>query len=534
MIDFKKRLASRSVEKKLNPIDIYEDLDRRSEVGDLREEQKEILLKWWSSKRNSKDLIVKLHTGKGKTLIGLLILQSKLNAKEGPCLYICPTKALVQQTCKDADKFGIPCVKVESDGSLPDEFINSEKILVTHIQKVFNGKSRFGIKGKFERVNTIVFDDSHACVDILNDSFKIKVDKGHGIYKSLFALFSNALREQGEGSFLEIQSGESDTFLPVPYWSWIDNRTRVAETILKYSTEDNAVKFTWPLIKDNIDNCQCFFSGKGLEISTYINPINQFGSFVKAESRIFMSATTQNDSFFVKGLGLDSSAIESPLTCENERWSGEKMILIPSLMHELIDRNSIISKVAKPSLTRNVGVVCITPSLKRSKSYETQGAVVTDSNTVFGEVDKLKNGEYSRAIVLVNKYDGIDLPDNACRILVIDSMPYASSLTELYEEECRSNSDLISIRNAQKIEQGLGRSVRGEKDYSVILVISNDLVKFLKSQESRKYFSEQTKKQIDIGLEIAEISREERNPDDAPIDSVLSLINITPAVKQAR
>jgi hypothetical protein len=58
--------------------------------------------------------------------------------------------------------------------------------------------------------------------------------------------------------------------------------------------------FTWDLIKDSIDNCQCFFSGKELEISTYFSPVNQFSTFSKAEQRILMSATTQNDSFFLK------------------------------------------------------------------------------------------------------------------------------------------------------------------------------------------------------------------------------------------
>ena len=83
-------------------------------------------------------------------------------------------------------------------------------------------------------------------------------------------------------------------------------------------------------------------------------------------------------------------------------------------------------------------------------------------------------------------------------ILIIDSMPYANSLTERYEEQCRSNSDPINIKAAQKIEQGLGRSVRGEKDYSAILIIGHDLVKFIKSDNSNKFFSEQTRKQVEI------------------------------------
>ncbi len=105
-------------------------------------------------------------------------------------------------------------------------------------------------------------------------------------------------------------------------------------------------------------------------------------------------------------------------------------------------------------------------------------------------------------------------------------MPYSSSLTERYEEECRSNSDLINIKTAQKIEQGLGRSVRGERDYSVILIIGNDLVKFIKSVDSNKFFSEQTRKQIDIGLEVSNMAKEEEVNEGKDYTKVLDdLIN---------
>ncbi|PSN16706.1 DEAD/DEAH box helicase [filamentous cyanobacterium CCT1] len=525
MIDFKKRLGLKSIEKKTNPIEIYDSLDRKSETGELREVQKEILNKWWESRKEDKDLIIKLHTGKGKTLIGLLILQSRLNEGKGPCLYICPNIYLVQQTCQEAEKFGIPYSVVGEDNVLPDSFQNSENILVTHVQKVFNGRSKFGFGGKHEKVESIVIDDSHACIDSISESFKIKAKQDNDLYKKLFRLFEDDLREQGEGSFLEIESGEYNTLLPVPYWSWQDKKSEVLKILLKH-LEDLSVKFAWPAIKDNIENCQCFFSGKEVEISTFLNPINSFGTFTQASHRVLMSATTQNDSFFIKGLGLNSKAVKSPLVSEKEKWSGEKMILIPSLIHENLDRNLIINKFAKPHEDFKPGIVVITPSGKKTNFYKELGSVIADRHNIFLEVSKLKTGNTQKTVVFANKYDGIDLPDDACRILILDSCPFAESLTERYEESCRSTSEIINTKTAQKIEQGLGRSVRGEKDYSVILLVGNDLVKFIKSSSSSKYFSSQTKKQIDIGFEIIQLSREEDEQyRDEPFKIIKDLIN---------
>lgn len=508
MVDFKKRLGVQSIQKKVNPIEIYESLDRRSETGPLRPVQERILTEWWNDRRKEKDIILKLHTGQGKTIIGLLILQSRLNEGRGPCLYVCPNIYLVKQVCQQAERFGIPYTNIGKDKSLPDDFLNSKCILVTHVQKIFNGLSKFGFGGKFIAVDSLILDDSHACIDAISEAFKIKIKRDHTLYDELIRLFKGDLIEQGEGSFLEIESGEYNTLLPVPYWSWQDKKTE-ALRILKEYVDDDKVKFTWPLIKDAIENCQCLISGESLEISTFLNPVYDFGTFTKANHRILMSATTQNDSFFIKGLGLSSGSVKNPLTSNTEKWWGEKMVLIPSLIDGELHRNYIINKFAKPIETFEPGIVAITTSLRKTGLYEHLGAIIADSDTIFEEVNKLKTGKTSKTVVMVNRYDGVDLPDAACRILILDSCPYAESLTERYEEYCRSTSDIINTKIAQKIEQGLGRSVRGEKDYSVILLIGSDLVKFVKSSSSNKFFSSQTRKHIETGFEIAELSIEE-------------------------
>lgn len=71
----------------------------------------------------------------------------------------------------------------------------------------------------------------------------------------------------------------------------------------------------------------------------------------------------------------------------------------------------------------------------------------------------------------------------------------------------------------------MGRSVRGEKDYSVILLIGADLVKFIRSIKTNKYFSSQTRKQIDIGFQIAEMAKDELKADEPSLKVVASLIS---------
>ena len=524
MVDFSKRLNKKKIEKKVNPIDIYETVDRKSDTGPLRPAQTEILESWYNQRKEERDLIVKLHTGEGKTLVGLLILQSVINSNEGPCLYVCPNIYLVSQVCAEAEKFGIGYCTIGKEG-IPNDFISGEKILITHAQKLFNGLSIFGINNSFTKVGTIILDDSHTCIDTIKDAFSISIDKKENtnLYNSLVSLFEDDLREQGEGSFLDITYGNYDTLLTVPYWSWYDKKSEVLEILSKHNG-DNQVKFSWPLLKDSIEHYTCYITSSKIEISPYYPNVNDFPTFSKAQHRILMSATTQDDSFFIKGLDFNINSVQNPLVTTRQKWSGEKMIIVPSLIHDNLDRDLIVTKFSQASFKR-FGGVALVPSTRKAHQYKAAGAVIADSQNIVEEIDKIKNKNFEKLLVINNRYDGIDLPDEACRILIIDSIPYFNSLSDRYEEVCRPSSEIMNKRIAQKIEQGLGRGVRGEKDYCVIIIIGSDLVKFIRSIDSRKYFSAQTKKQIDIGLSIAEMTKEdEAEENQNHFNIVISLV----------
>jgi replicative superfamily II helicase len=522
MVDFKKKLNKGEFEKKVNPIEIYNQLDRKSLTGPLRPIQVEILEKWHNEYMKSNDIIIKLHTGEGKTLIGLLILQSIVNQNNGPCIYVCPNKYLVKQAEEEARKFGIQYCTLENETDLPNDFIEGNKILITHVQKIFNGKSKFGIDNKFVKVGTIILDDSHACIDSIKDAFTIKIKRDHVLFDKFISIFENDLINQGEGSFIDIKLNHKNTIQPIPYWAWYDKKSTILELMSEFKTE-KFLTFAWPLIKDSLENCNAFISGERIEITPHQMPISKFGSFSKANQRILMSATTQDDSFFIKGLGFSIGAVKNPLTSCTQKWSGEKMIIIPSLIDDSLDRNLIVSVLAKP-VNKDYGRVSLVSSNRIAEQYNQIGAVVANSNDIFDKIKVLKNGDYKNLLAIVNRYDGIDLPDESCRILVIDSLPFFISLIDKYEEQCRTTSDLVNIKIAQKIEQGLGRSVRGEKDYSVIIITGTDLVRFVKSSITNKYFSKQTKKQIEIGLEIAELAKDDLSSDENAFTVVSSLI----------
>lgn len=508
MVDFGKHLKKRKSACPTDPVELYDRLDRLSDTGPLRPAQEYVLKEWNENRRAERDLIMKLHTGQGKTVVGLLMLQSLLNEGIGASLYLCPNKFLVDQTCLQAQRFGIVVTNGNEIDELPSSFLNEQQIYVCTIQKLFNGLTKFGLKADSIPLGTVLMDDCHACIDSIKQACSISLKANSQAYDELLQLFKADLRDQGAGTFSDIEAEEYDAILPVPYWSWIDRRDDVA-TILSRYRQDDSIKFVWPVLRDLIDKCNCVFSGTSLEISPHIPPLQQFGSFFNAKRRIFMSATVTDDSFLVKGLRLSASTISKPIVYPKEKWFGEKMILLPSLINIEMDRKAVIFALADSVENRQFGVVGLCPSRKSAELWGDVGAIIAEKDTIVAAIQNLLDGRYDDALCIVNRYDGIDLPDKHCRILILDSKPFSGGVIDRHIESCRPSSEVTSQRTARMIEQGIGRGVRGEKDYCAVILVGGDLVRAVQRNDVKKFYSSQTRKQIEIGIEIAQIGEDD-------------------------
>ncbi len=521
MVDFRKHVAGQKRIRPTDPVELYDTLDRAHDKGPLRPAQAAVLSQWFQERSESRDVIVKLHTGQGKTLIGLLMLQSRLNAGKGPCVYLCPNNFLIEQTCEQAKQFGI--VTCSADGDLPNAFLDASAVLVTSVQKLFNGLTKFGLDRKSLPVGTLLMDDAHACADEIREQCRIRIPKEEPAYAALRGMFDADLEAQGLGTHADIVNGKREAILPVPYWAWVAREPDVARVLSKHE-DKNSIKFAWPLLKNLLSYCNCVCSGTAIEIECPVAPLSKFGSYWNAGHRIFMSATVTDDAFLVKGLQLSPNTIVSPLSYEKETWSGEKMVLIPSLIHEDLDREAVVGSLAPRAPSRKFGQAALATSFYRTADWQKLGARIAKKETVFEEVQRLKNGQHAETLVLVNRYDGIDLPDAACRILILDSRPYTENLGDLYQEQCRPESDALLMKVVRTIEQGMGRSVRGEKDYSVVVIVGADLVKVVRDRRSRKFFSPQTDTQVQIGLDIAELARDEVHGHHTPNQAFMGLV----------
>lgn len=108
-------------------------------------------------------------------------------------------------------------------------------------------------------------------------------------------------------------------------------------------------------------------------------------------------------------------------------------------------------------------------------------------------------------VVLINKYDGIDLPGSACRILALDGVPEAYGALDRIEALALENSDAMLTRQVQRIEQGMGRGVRSNDDFCVVMLLGSRLTQRIHNARGRTKFSPATRAQLDLSSKVADM-----------------------------
>lgn len=497
MIDFNKLNGNESIDTLLHPRDLFEVLPGKNDKYDgyLRDVQTEVLAKWFDLYRDNTDVVIKMNTGSGKTVVGLLMLKSCLNENKGPAVYVAPDPYLAQQIFSEANDLGIPV----TDNPEDIFFKKGESILIVNIYKIINGKSVFGVGESKISIGSIVIDDAHACIDTTEKQFTVNIPKNSYLYFDILSLFRNSLKNQSEIALLELEDGEPYKNLLVPFWSWNENKSHLLKLLHKASKvetkEMQSVKFGWPLIKNNLALCDCVIGSDSIEISPKQLPINILPSFDKAERRIFMSATLSDDSVLVSHFNINSESIPEAITPNSSNDIGERMILVPQELNPKITDNEL--KGFYKYLSKEENVVIIVPSRYRANFWRDEADMILSSDTLETGVEKLKR-EHVGLVIIVNKYDGIDLPKKACTVLVIDGLPDARKKIDKIKEAILSGNDIITTNKIQKIEQGMGRGIRSKDDHCVVFLMGRTLINQLYVEGAIENFSPATKQQLSL------------------------------------
>lgn len=312
MVDFKKLAASKSKPKPINPREIFNSLPKPPGINDLYASQAEVLDAWFL-RRTDKDVVAKLHTGGGKTLVALLMAQSVMNELGEPVIYLAPTNQLVDQVLAKSEEYGIPTVRYVSGQPFAAEFYDGKAVMVGAYEALFNGRSRFAVRNSGQetiKAGAIVLDDAHVALSSVRKQFSLAIErKAHpDVYSDLAGRFRTAFADVGRaGTFADITTGKDYGVIEVPSWAWHKKLSEVT-SYLAANVED-IDSYVWPFLRDNLASCHCLFSRRSVTITPIFPPIDLLPTFEDCGRRIYMSATIADDSEIVRAFGASADAV---------------------------------------------------------------------------------------------------------------------------------------------------------------------------------------------------------------------------------
>jgi hypothetical protein len=489
-IDLSKLPKPFQLKQHLSPIDIFNALPRlKDSPNDLWAAQQRVLLKWHSL-RTASDIVINLNTGAGKSIVGLLIAQSLVNEKIGPIIYCCATNDLVEQTAMEAErKLGLKYTTRARGTYSNTLFEEGKAFVITNYHTVFQAYSTF--RGQLSPA-AIIFDDAHVAEKVIRDCMSIRIERHkfpavHDKFKAWFRDYFVSINRTVEFQARLSQGGDSILF--VPSEGFINKESEILAELMSLENQSDDIKYALGHLATHLKHCFVTLSNEQIEFTPAFLPSLSL-NFTSSNRirRVYLSATMSSDAEFIRTFGRQAERI----AIETDAGNGERLIVF---VDKIKDSNNIFNYYREQSKKRKI--LFAVPSSAAAKKWSEFGAPVGTAkfSTALSEFKQASRG----AFILVARVDGIDLPGDTCRVMVLDGLPAGVSQFERFIDVHLGLYDFLNSKINTRITQLFGRINRGRSDYGAFLVHDPKLAVWLRRDRNVALLPDTLQKQILLG-----------------------------------
>ncbi|AVT75944.1 hypothetical protein RPPS3_18810 [Rhodopseudomonas palustris] len=506
MFDFNQLNRPSAANRPIDPIELFRSVPALVQTpNDLWQGQSKAL-EDWHAKRSQRDVLISLHTGAGKSIVGLLVAQSLVNEGIPRVLYLCATNDLVNQTAREIDnKLGFSyCSRTE--GSFSNEIYQTgQGLCLTNYNALFNSRTVF-IKDL--RPGAIIFDDAHVAEKVIRDSYTLVIrrDKHVGVYNKIVALllphYATLSRSDYFQNILKGTSTYRISAVPPSATIALSRNAALLDLLKEAERSDRSVGFPLGHLADALDRCTILVSKDAIEICPAFLPTRRLSHLSDPEiRRVYLSATLTSEVDFCRAFGRKPSVRIEPVS---DAGVGERLII-------MADRKKLSHNGARPVsdeviasiLSKANKLLISTPSYPAASKYK--ALVAPPAVSEFSQkLDQFRASQTPCVFILVGRVDGIDLPHTTCRLMLADGLPTGFSLLENYLYDSLEMRNSYAAKLANRITQMFGRTNRGRNDYSVIFVSDERFISWLSTPRNTALLPELLRKQLLLGKSLVE------------------------------
>src|SRR5260370_2421098 len=473
---------------------------RESTHGYLRGPQQDVLREYGEKCANASDVAFELPTGTGKTAVGLVIAEWKrLSANK--VAYLSLTNQLAGQVLDESKRLGIPCADLRGtkdtrSGLEEGRYRTGEAIAVTTYSNLFN------VNPVLRESDLVVFDDAHGAEQYVADMWTVSANmtRDKDLYNSLLAALRPGLSESQIRTILD-----KSAFGAVEMVDVHGHPECIANTIavLDHATPDSAV-FAWKMIKNRVHCCLFLASPYEITIRPLIPPTHTHPPSAAAKQRIYMSASLGGESDLQRAYGIPRLAM---IRAKSPQW-GRRYVFVPGVYVGEPEAKRIVAELWDGMKTRRA--VLLSPSDRvmnrtlddlqnemANKPTRLPAADITDSVDVF-------TGRTDVSLGLAGRYDGLDLPDDQCRLLLLADSPAAIGALERHLSDRWKMGPVLRKRERTRLVQGMGRCTRNATDFAIIVWLGQSLVNSATSSRLLQSFPPELAAEITWGVQQSE------------------------------
>jgi len=467
-------------------------------VSSLWIHQGDVLRAYADKHQATPDLALELPTGTGKTLPGLLIAEWVRRMAKGPVLYATPTRQLAHQVLATAKREGVPTrllVGSHHGWSATDEsdVDGGEAIAITTYSSIFNSSP------KLPEPRLIVLDDAHAGEQFVGEQYGVTIRRYEE--ETVYLAVLDALRPFLSGLQIQRLQGQPDpgahhqVRLTLPA---VDPPTLKKIDVALAQLEE-PYKFQFAMIRSGLAACCIYLSYGGMQIRPMVPPTFQNSVFSRAGQRVYLSATLGAGGELERAFGRSEIA-RMPLPTKTPPRSGRRLFVFPDLVKggDAVGLTKSVIGITNKAL--------VLSQVSSEKTGQTARDLAGAGVPVLGK-EAVERGlsEFAMAqtgvLGLANRYDGMDLPGDDCRVVVLGGKPDAVSLQEKFLSERAEASAALSERLRTRIAQGAGRCTRGPNDYAVVVVLGSDITRYFSRTEAKNALEPELQAEVQFGWE---------------------------------